>query len=246
MMQTRTQHGLHEPISGIIFDLDGTLIRSVVDFPKMKQRMIGYIQNQKIAGTNYTDLQTTVDIISDFAARMTDASIPITEQTKILEKISEILEEVEFENIDKVQLLPGVKQFISDCWFNRIKMGVLTRASKKYTEICLEQTGLIKYFNTVVTRDEFTLLKAKPHPESLKYIINELKIASENILFVGDHKIDYICAQDGHVRFIGVLTGAYDRAIFRDLGHVELVENFYELAEIIKDINKSDRFSTPV
>ena len=59
----------------------------------------------------------------------------------------------------------------------------------------------------------------------------------ENIVFVGDHKIDYMCAKEGDVRFIGVLSGAFDKLMFDELGCEMVVENFHELGDLIKDIN---------
>ena len=229
-------------VSGIIFDLDGTLIKSVVDFPKMKNRMIEYIQSLNLSNTSYTPQQTTNEIISNLNEKMTEQKIPEAEQYKIFDRISEILTEVEFENIEKVKLLPGVIEFVSECWFDRIKMGILTRASLKYTLACLEQTEIKKYFSIIVSRDEFNILKAKPHQHALNHIIKELKVASENIMFVGDHKIDYICAREGNIRFIGVLTGAYNRALFGEFGYCMLVENFYELSKLVKEINQSNRY----
>lgn len=224
-------------IKGIIFDLDGTLIGSVVDFPEMKRSMIEYIQSFEIPGTNYISKQTTNEIINDLNEKMVKNSYSLFERNKILDNISDILTEVEFENVDKVELLPGVHEFIMECQTAAIKMGILTRASTKYTIACLEGTGISKYFYSIVSRDDFTLLKAKPHLHALDHIIKTFELARENILFVGDHKIDYMCAQNGNISFVGVLSGAYNRTELRWLGCKTLVEDFYGLAEFVKQIN---------
>ena len=62
-------------ISGIIFDLDGTLIKSVVDFPKMKRRMIEYIEQLKVSESQYTEQQTTNEIILDLNRNMIQKKI---------------------------------------------------------------------------------------------------------------------------------------------------------------------------
>ena len=224
-------------IQGIIFDLDGTIIRSVVDFPKMKSDMIHYIDGLDLQGTNYTIKHTTNEIITDLNKKMVNQNILEDKRNNILEEISEILTKVEFENIDKVELLPGVKEFISYCFENKIKMVILTRASEKYTNEALKRMEIIEYFLDVVTRDDFTLLRAKPHIHALNYVIDRLGLSSENIIFVGDHKIDHMCAEAGNIRFVGVLEGAYNRQMLSELNNFRLVKDFHELLKLVKEIN---------
>jgi phosphoglycolate phosphatase len=232
--QTENQDGA---VRGIIFDLDGTLIKSVVDFPKMKKRMIEFINSLPISTPKYTIVQTTNEIILDLNERMTNQGIADEERNRILVEISKILTEVEFENLAKVELLPGVKEFILICQELGIKMGILTRASREYLLASLDQTGIKQYFSVKLSRDEFTLLKAKPHPYALDFTIRELAVPPKDILFVGDHEIDYRCAKEGNIRFVGVLSGAYDESKFKELGCEIIVQNFQELSELIKKLN---------
>ena len=224
-------------VRGIIFDLDGTLIKSVVDFPKMKRRMIEFINDLPMPGTNYKITQTTNEIISDLNVRMLQNGMSERDREEILNKISRILTEVEFENLDLVELNPGVKEFIQHCYKNGIKMGILTRASRDYLLASLEKTGIIEYFSVILSRDEFTLLKAKPHQFALEYTIKELGLPPENILFVGDHEIDFNCARNGNIRFVGVLSGSYNRIRFKEIGCEEVVSDFDELAKLLFRLN---------
>lgn len=224
-------------IRGIIFDLDGTIIRSVVDFPKMKNDMIQYIDDLELQGTNYSVNHTTNDIIVDLNKKMIKQNIPEDKKNTIFEEISEILTKVEFENIDKIELLPGVKEFINNCYKNKIKMAILTRASEKYTNEALTRMDMNKYFLDIVTRDDFTLLRAKPHIHALNHVINSLGLPPKQIIFVGDHKIDYSCAKARNIRFIGVSAGAYNKQLLSKLDCYRHVKDFYELMEFVKEIN---------
>ena len=225
------------PVQGIIFDLDGTLIRSVVDFPKMKHRMIEYIKGLELVKADYTTNQTTNEIIIDLNQGLISLGTPAAEIEQILVRISDILTEVEFENIDRVRLLPGVKEFLQENHGTALKMGILTRASNKYTMECLRRTQIIDYFKVIATRDEFTLLNAKPHQIALDYILDRLGMGPKHILFIGDHHIDHTCAVNGGVRFVGVLEGAYDKKKLAELDCFRLVKDFYELSELVRDIN---------
>ena len=236
MAQLPRRKNEHE-IQGIIFDLDGTLIKSVVNFPKMKEYMIEYINRNSISDTTYSITQTTNEIIYDLNIQMSKRKISTTDKEKIFREISEILSEIEFENLDEVVLQPGVKELLELCAELGIKLGILTRASREYTLAALEKTGIKKYFTVVLTRDEFGLLRAKPHPDALNQIIKEFKVPLENIIFVGDHKIDFTAARNGNIEFIGILTGVFDRIKFQEIGCGTIVQDFNELTDLIKNYN---------
>ena len=235
--QEKDQETAEYPIQGIIFDLDGTLIRSVVDFPKMKTQMIDFISKLNIDHASYTIHQTTNEIINDLNQKMITQGISEQEREKIFVNISEILTEVEFENVHLVKLLDGVLEFLELCEDKKIKMSILTRASKKYTDKCLEITGIRKYFHSVSTRDDFTLLRAKPHIDALTWVINDLKINKTNILFIGDHPIDEICARKGEIRFVGIIPNGNDRYKLKELSCWKIFSNYQELVDLVNRIN---------
>jgi phosphoglycolate phosphatase-like HAD superfamily hydrolase len=118
-----------------------------------------------------------------------------------------------------------------------MKLAILTRASEKYTKATLEITKLNGFFTVIATRDDFTLLRAKPHQVALNYTINKLGVPPDNVLFIGDHELDYTCARQGDIRFIGVLGGAYDRTKLNGLPDIIVVENFHELGHLVNKIN---------
>jgi phosphoglycolate phosphatase-like HAD superfamily hydrolase len=225
------------PVNGIIFDLDGTLIRSVVDFPKMKQQMIEFIKELPIEAPIYNVEQTTKEIINDVNERMIKRNINEEEREQIFHNLSAILTEVEFENISEVQLLPGVIELLNECQDTNVKMSILTRASGKYALECLERTGIKEFFSVVLSRDEFTLLRAKPHIVALNRTLKDLNIPPELTIFVGDHELDFECAKAGKIRFVGVLSGSYNRERFGKAGVQIMVQDFFELAELIKYLN---------
>ncbi len=227
----------NQQISGIIFDLDGTLIRSVVDFPEMKRRMIDYIFRQKLTDVQYSENQTTNEIILDLNEQMINNGMRDITRKKVLERISEILTEVEFENVGSVELLPGVKSLLSFCKKNGIKMSILTRASEKYTIECLKRTGITDYFRPITTRDDFTLLKAKPHKDSLDHVLNLLNLLPENVIFVGDHSIDFWCAKKNDLRFVGIIPDENDKFKLRELDCWKLIKGFNELEKLLKKVN---------
>jgi phosphoglycolate phosphatase-like HAD superfamily hydrolase len=203
----------------------------------MKTKMIDFIYKLKIDDVRYTINQTTNEIINDLNQKMITQGISELDREKIFINISDILTEVEFENVHLVKLLDGVLEFLDFCKNKNIKISILTRASKKYTEQCLEVTGIREYFHSVSTRDDFTLLRAKPHIDALNLVINDLKIDKKNILFIGDHPIDEMCARKGEIRFVGIIPNGNDPYKLKELSCWKIISDYKELIDLIVNIN---------
>ncbi|MCL1810751.1 MAG: HAD family hydrolase [Methanomassiliicoccaceae archaeon] len=89
------------------------------------------------------------------------------------------------------------------------KTGILTRGGHTYAEFILRRSNVIELFDAVVGRDDFPEEEAKPSPKAMVNLGGLLGLKPEEILFIGDHKIDWLTARDSGAGFYGVLTGGY-------------------------------------
>ncbi|MDR0508380.1 MAG: HAD hydrolase-like protein, partial [Candidatus Methanoplasma sp.] len=89
------------------------------------------------------------------------------------------------------------------------KTGILTRGGREYAECILKKSNVLGLFDAVVARDDFPDNEAKPSPKAIVNLGNLLGVRPEEILFLGDHKIDWLSARDSGAGFYGVLSGGY-------------------------------------
>ena len=109
----------------------------------------------------------------------------------------------------------------------RYLLGVVTTRSRRDAQTFLEQHDLADCFSVVVTHEDTWRLK--PHPEPICYAAEQLGVAIERCLMVGDTGVDVRAAKAAGAYAVGVLCGFGEQG---DLEGADLIlENTAELGE---------------
>ena len=109
----------------------------------------------------------------------------------------------------------------------RYRLGVVTTRSQRDAQTFLKQYALTDCFSVVVTHEDTWRLK--PHPEPIRYAAEQLGVAIERCLMVGDTVVDVRSAKAAGAYAVGVLCGFGERG---DLAGADLIlENTAELGE---------------
>ena len=87
----------------------------------------------------------------------------------------------------------------------RYRLGVVTTRARAEAEHMLAETGLLPYFDAIVTRDDTRRLK--PHPGPIRLIAQRLGVPVENLLVVGDTPLDVRAARAAGALAAAVLSG---------------------------------------
>ena len=139
------------------------------------------------------------------------------------------------ERINNVPLFPGVVELLEDLKNNKVKLGVVTLAFRWYISKMLAQTGLSKYFQSVVSCDDVT--HPKPDPESILVCCKDLEVSQEETLMVGDARGDIIMGKEGKCKTALFLPDAnksfYDFEQLRATNPDYVFSTFSELRDII-------------
>lgn len=147
-------------VRGVIFDLDGTLIDSGLDFAGMRREM-GLPPGQPIL---------------EALEEMSDAD---------RQRCHAILMDHERRGAEEATLMPGVAAFLNQLEERHIPRAVVTRNSRESTRLALSRLGL--RFWPVVSRDD---APAKPNPEALVQICRTWQVSASEVLFFGDYLFD--------------------------------------------------------
>lgn len=148
------------PIRGIIFDLDGTLVDSRLDFDAMRCEM-GLPAGQ-----------------------------PILESLERLnaperQRCEEILRRHEWEGAQRAALMPGAADFLARLAPLRLQQAVLTRNSRAMALATLERVGL--RFHPLMAREDAPV---KPDPTAIRRICQSWTLAPEQVVMLGDYLFD--------------------------------------------------------
>jgi HAD superfamily hydrolase (TIGR01549 family) len=154
------------PIRGVIFDLDGTLIDSRLDFDQMRCDM------------EFEPGQLILETLE---------ALPEGERK---DRCREVLRRHEYQGAISATLIPGAIDLVTELERRRIPQAILTRNSREMTELALQRLQLA--FSQVVTRED---APPKPDPQGLYIICRNWQIDPCDVVFVGDFHFDVIAGR---------------------------------------------------
>jgi HAD superfamily hydrolase (TIGR01509 family) len=153
-------------IRGVIFDLDGTLIDSQLDFDQMRCDM------------EFAPGQLILETLE---------ALPEGEHK---ERCREILHRHEYAGAMSATLMPGAVELLTELDRRSLPLAILTRNSREMTDLALRRLQL--EFSQVLTRED---APPKPDPEGLHIICRNWLIDPGDVVFVGDFHFDVIAGR---------------------------------------------------
>ena len=100
------------------------------------------------------------------------------------------------------------------------------------TESVLTNTGLLPYFDEIVT--SLNSFERKPHPGGLNYFIDKYNLNNEETYYVGDRPIDIECASNAHIKSIMFIpSGSPAKAIGKE---TYVIKDLLEIKEIVESL----------
>jgi HAD superfamily hydrolase (TIGR01549 family) len=131
------------------------------------------------------------------------------------------------------QPVDGVVESVQEL-SGRYPLGIVTTRSRQDAQTFLEQHALADCFSVVVTHEDTWRLK--PHPEPIRYAAEQLGVAIERCLMVGDTGLDVRAAKAAGACAVGVLCGFGER---EDLAGADLIlENTAELGWLKESLSE--------
>jgi HAD superfamily hydrolase (TIGR01509 family) len=141
----------------------------------------------------------------------------------------------EFErNLHKVHLFPGVTYCLERLALEKKTMCVASGGNRTRVLKDLEKLGIIKYFQTVVTRDDVS--RAKPFGDIVELALKRSNSPPGSSVYVDDTADGMLAAHAAGTRAIGVEWGAGTEEELRAAGADEIVDSFSKLMEKINSM----------
>jgi len=171
MIEVRKSGADRRKFKGVIFDLDGVLVNSSLDFKLIRRKIFGF-------GFNGPVLEG-IKKISDPRER---------------ERAWKILERCEREDALTSKLNEGLLLLLKTLTKKKIKSSIVTRNSRKSVEIVKDRFKL--NFDFIVTRDD---APPKPAKEPVLLACKKMGLKPEDVIFIGDYEFDMVSGKGAGV-----------------------------------------------
>jgi 2-phosphoglycolate phosphatase len=189
------------PVSGVLFDLDGTLLDTAADFADVVEQLTEQAALPAIA---FADIHRTVSNGARALVELTfgtDSTHPLFE-----ERLSTLLSLYSQRIVQtKASLYPGMDRLLRQLESSGIPWGIVTNKPERFSVPLLESLGLAQRCSALICPDHVT--HSKPHPEPLLLACQQLGISPKQTVYVGDHPRDIDAGRAADMFTIAVRYG---------------------------------------
>jgi phosphoglycolate phosphatase len=211
-------------LEAVIFDMDGTLIFSKVDYERMRREIANFLLSR---GIDPFSEDFDWYEVTHGGENIREMGFPEEKVSEILMEITKIQNRAEIENINEVSMVPRTDEILKRMKEMGLKIGVATRSHREFAIRALRMTGLLRFVDAIVARDE--ALKAKPAPEHLEQVADLLAVELSKSIFIGDTISDVFAARNANIRFLAALWGSTSYERLWELGARQMVLNITDL-----------------
>ncbi|MDM3872093.1 HAD-IA family hydrolase [Porticoccus sp. W117] len=168
-------------IDAVLFDLDGTLLDTALDFTDVVNQLL---QEENRATMDYCQVRSAV---SHGSVGLIETAFQLSTDDPAFNPLRQRLLDLYINCLtNKTRLFPGLEKLLSRLAKGSIPWGIVTNKPVLYTTPIVE--GLQLKPAAVICPDHVT--HTKPHPESVHLACQQIGCCAENTVMVGDHLRD--------------------------------------------------------
>ena len=187
-------------IGAVLFDLDGTLVLTHIDFAAMRSAVQKVIATVGVPAEVVEGLDTLT--MAARAAEVVRARDGEDAARALIADAEEAMVEAEMLGLEGAGAAPFAAEVLETLSAKGVGVAIVTRNCRRATEAVLARTGLA--CPVILTRDD--VARYKPDPAHLLAALKRLGATPETAVMVGDHLMDIQAGRAAGTRTIGVLT----------------------------------------
>lgn len=216
------------PLSGVVWDLDGTLVDSAAD--------IARTLNELLHECDEPPLDDTVvrGMIGDGVSRLVRRGFAQhgsrLDDAELREHVNRFMRLYERNATASTRLFPGALEALREFSSAGLPQAICTNKPEAITRQILADLDVADYFRAVVGGD--TVPFKKPAPEPLLAAMAGIGVEPMRALLIGDSEIDVAAARSAGTR-VAILAHGYSRVPAGELGADMYIEELADLATIV-------------
>ena len=216
----------------VLFDLDGTLVDTNIDFELMRRELIALATEHGIDPNALANLDILAIVRN--AADLLRSQKKHEEATQLTDRAMNLLEEIELRHARNTQHIPFARELTITLKDRGIGVGIVTRNCRKASRISLDMAQIEP--DVLVCREDTA--NHKPHPEPLHTALETLNARADASVMVGDHIMDVQGGKAAGMRTVGLLRDGRPEGFFDSSGPDMVARDLKEVLDAIIDRNR--------
>lgn len=217
------------PYKAVVFDLDGTLVESRIDYEKMGtqiRELLGRMGMEE----HIEDRRKAYMVTQGGAKSLLEYGLPPENLERTLVELDRVMNRIELDALPTMKLKPNAVETIKALHADGYRLGICTRSHRAYADRTLEMYGLDSLFHAVVARDDTP--HPKPDARQLLVTIDMVGATREDTLYIGDTTTDLVTAENADVDFVGYWRDERWAQMLIDRGCGKIVKDLLDIIEI--------------
>ncbi len=216
----------------IIFDLDGTLLNSLIDIADS----VNYVLKKYNMPTHkFEDYKYMIgNGVETLVKKALPSNISEQDFSKYYSEISDVYRK---NQMNKTHPYNGIVDLLKTLNNRNISVNILSNKPDNFTKEVVSH-----YFNNInfdIIRGAKQGVPKKPAPDAVFDIISSLKLNKEDFLYVGDTSTDMQTAKNAELTSVGVLWGYRTEKELKDNGADYIISKPEEILKILDTYTNS-------
>jgi phosphoglycolate phosphatase len=215
---------LFDGVLAVLFDMDGTLVETNIDFGLMKREMLDLASEYGIPASDLAALDI-LGIVRAATERL-ELTYRYHESRSLRTRAFTRLEEIEVRHSENAFAIDGALDLLAMLKESGIRVGIVTRNCRRAVEISMRRTGV--WADVLLTRDDVP--KTKPDPDHLLHALDLLNVGQGDAVMIGDHWMDVMAGRAAGMRTVGFLRPDRHDGFFDSCAPDLLIRDLMELS----------------
>ena len=192
----------------VLFDLDGTLVDTHIDFTLMRNEMLRLAQENGV----WDDTMPKMDILAiiDTSVERLEELHKHDEAKTIRRDAFEILKDIEMGHAKTAVEVPGARSLLRTLRTAGISTGIVTRNCRMASLLSMKVVGI--EVDVMITREDTN--RHKPLPEPVLIALDKLNYKPEQAVMIGDHPMDVQSGKSAGCYTVGFLREDRHKGFF--------------------------------
>jgi phosphoglycolate phosphatase len=208
-----------------LFDLDGTLVHTHIDFGAMKGAVLAIVAEAGVETGPLRD-RDSLAIVREVRQRLG------AEAPRFVAKCEAAMVACELAALSGAEEAFDAASLLGWLRARDVKIGIVTRNSRPAVDLLLQRIPLP--YDVLLTRHDVP--RVKPDPIHLRLALERLGVEPAEAIMVGDHHLDIVAGRAAGMRSAAIAHGNLDEKSFADCPPNWFLRSFAELRALVPEL----------